>query len=137
MMKGCNRELAHLKELLHDFTSSTSLKMNYQKSCLVPINISGEKASSLASVFGCIVGSFPFTYLGLPMGLTKPQVKDYAPLICRVERRLSASAQFLSYAGRLQLVNSVLSSLPTYYMCSLKLSVAVIEAINKYRKNCL
>jgi hypothetical protein len=137
VMKGCDRELAHLKELLHDFTSSTGLKINYQKSCLVPINISGERASSLASVFGCIVRSFPFTYFGLPMGLTKPQVKDYAPLICRVERRLSASAQFLSYAGRLQLVNSVLSSLPTYYMCSLKLPVAVIEAIDKYRKNCL
>jgi hypothetical protein len=59
------------------------------------------KAADLANVFGCIVGSFPFTYLGLPLGLTKPQVKDYAPLKCRVERRLSASAQFLSYDGRL------------------------------------
>jgi hypothetical protein len=71
------------------------------------------------------------------MGLTKPQVKDYAPLICRIERRMSAASQFLSYAGRLQLVNSVLSSLPTYYMCSLKLPVTVIEIIDKYRKNCL
>ena len=96
-----------------------------------------EKASSLANVSGCIVGSFPFTYLGLPMGLTKPQVKDYAPLICRIERRLSASSQFLSYAGRLQLVNSVISSLPTYYMCSLKLPVTVIDIIDKHRKNCL
>jgi len=71
------------------------------------------------------------------MGLTKPQVKDYAPLICRIERRLSASSQFLSYAGHLQLVNSVLSSLPTYYMCSLKIPAAVIEIIDKHRKNCL
>jgi hypothetical protein len=84
-----------------------------------------------------MVGSFPFTYLGLPMGLTKPQVKDYAPLVCRIERRLSASSQMLSYAGRLQLVNSVLSSLPTYYMCSLALSVAVVDIIDKHRKNCL
>ena len=97
----------------------------------------GAKASSIANVFGYQVGIFPFTYLGLPLGLTKPQVKYYAPLIYRVERRLSASAQFLSYAGRLQLVNSVLSSLPTYYMCSLKLPVAVVEAIDKYRKDCL
>jgi len=73
----------------------------------------------------------------LPMGLTKLQVQDYAPLIYRIERRFSASAQFLSYAGPLQLVNSILSSLPTYYMCTLKLPVAVIEAIYKYRKNCL
>jgi mannosylglycoprotein endo-beta-mannosidase len=68
------------------------------------------------------------------MGLTKPQVKDYAPLLCRIERRLSVSSQFLTMAGRLQLVNSVISSLPTYYMCSLKLPVTVIELIDKHRK---
>jgi hypothetical protein len=88
----------------------------------------------LAQAFGCEVGSFPFTFLGLPLGLTKPQVKDYAPLICLIERRVSATSQFLSYAGRLQLVNSVISSLPTYYMCSLKLPLTVIKIIDKHRK---
>jgi mannosylglycoprotein endo-beta-mannosidase len=71
------------------------------------------------------------------MGLTKPQVKDYAPLICRIERRMSAASLYLSLAGRLQLVNSVISSLPTYYMCTLKIPITVIEIIDKYRKNCL
>jgi hypothetical protein len=71
------------------------------------------------------------------MELSKPHVKDYAPLICRTERRMSASSQFLSYAGRLQLVNHVLSSLPAYYMCSLKLPITVIDVIDNFRKNCL
>jgi len=124
IMQGCEDQLMYLKEILHKLTMSSGLRVNYHKSCIVPINIDQEKASSLANVFGCQLGTFPFTYLGLPMGLTKPQVKDYAPLICRIERRLSASSQFLSYAGRLQLVNSVLSSLPTYFMCSLKLPVS-------------
>jgi hypothetical protein len=35
------------------------------------------------------------------MGLTKPQAKDYAPLICRIERRMSSTSQFLSLVGRL------------------------------------
>jgi hypothetical protein len=78
-----------------------------------------------------------FTYLGLPMDLTKPQVKDYALLICRIERSIIATSQFLSYAGRLQLVNFVISSLPTYYMCTLKLPLIVIEIIDKHRKNFL
>ena len=116
---------------------STGSKVNYQKSSLVPINVNRDAATSLDNAFGCVLGSFLFTYLGLPMGLTKHQVQDYAPLIYRIERRFSASAQFLSYAGPLQLVNSILSSLPTYYMCTLKPPVAVIEAIYKYRKNCL
>jgi hypothetical protein len=71
------------------------------------------------------------------MGLTKPPVKDYAPLICRIERKMAAASLHLSYAGRLQLVNSVLSSLPTYYMCTLKLPITVIDIIDKHRKNCL
>jgi len=137
VMQGCDTQLLHLKEILHRIAISTGLVGNYHKSCLLPINKSQEKAAQLASAFGCLIGTFPFTYLGLPMGLTKPQVKDYAPLICRIERRLSASSQFLSYAGHLQLVNSVLSSLPTYYMCSLKIPAAVIEIMDKHRKNCL
>jgi hypothetical protein len=136
-MQANEDQLVLLKGILHSITLSSGLVVNYHKSCLVPINVSPEKASSLAQTFGCVVGSFPFTYLGLPLGLTKPQVKDYAPLICRIERRLSAASQFLSYAGRLQLVNSVISSLPTYYMCSLKLPLTVIEIIDKHKKNCL
>jgi hypothetical protein len=136
-MQANEDQLVLLKRLLHSISLSSGLVVNYHKSCLVPINVSPAKASSLAQSFGCSVGSFPFTYLGLPLGLSKPLVKDYAPLICRIERRLSASSQFLSYAGRLQLVNSVISSLPTYYMCSLKLPLTVIEIIDKHRKNCL
>jgi hypothetical protein len=136
-MKACEFQLLILKDILLKVTLSNGLKVNFHKSCLVPINIDDNHASLLANAFGCVVGSFPFTYLGLPLGLTKPQVKDYAPLICRIERKLSASSQFLTYAGRLQLINSVISSLPTYFMCTLKLPATVIENIDKHRRNCL
>jgi hypothetical protein len=137
IMQGCDSQLTILKDILNKISVSSGLIVNFHKSCLVPINISSERANSLAQSFGCIVGSFPFTYLGLPMGLTKPQVKDYAPLICKIERKMVAASLHLSYAGRLQLVNSVLSSLPTYYMCTLKLPITVIDIIDKHRKNCL
>lgn len=104
-MQGDESQLALLKEILDKLSLSSGLKVNFHKSCLLPINIDHTKVNALASSFGCLVGSFPFTYLGLPIGLTKPQVKDYAPLICRIERRMSASSQFLTQAGRLQLVN--------------------------------
>lgn len=62
---------------------------------------------------------------------------DFSPLTDRIERKLTASSTFLSYGDRLTLVNSVLSSLPTYYMCSLSLPVAVIENIDRARRHCL
>jgi hypothetical protein len=64
-------------------------------------------------------------------------VKDYAPLICRIERKLSANSVFLAYSGRLQLINSMISSLPIYFMCTLSLPKTSIEMIDKFRKRCL
>jgi hypothetical protein len=43
----------------------------------------------------------------------------------------------LSYAGRLIMVNSVLSALPTFYLGTLKIPVNVLHHIDKYRKHCL
>jgi hypothetical protein len=101
---------------------------------LIPINVPQEKIPLLTGVLGCVQGHLPFTYLGIPLGTTKPLVKDYAPLICRIERKLSASSVFLAYSGRLQLINSVISSLPTYYMCTLSMPKTVVEIIDKFRK---
>jgi hypothetical protein len=50
----------------------------------------------------------PFTYLG------KARVEHFAPLMNRVARQLTSISSMLTQAGKLELVNSVLSSLPTY-----------------------
>jgi hypothetical protein len=86
IMQGDEEQLLILKDILQNISISSGPMVNYHKSCLVPINVDARKTELLAASFGCIVGSFPFTYLGLPLGLTKPLVRDYAPLICRVER---------------------------------------------------
>jgi hypothetical protein len=49
----------------------------------------------------------------------------------RTERRFISTLAFLTQAGRLQLVNSVLSSLPTYAIYSLKVPIAVLEFIEQ------
>ena len=77
VLEGDTRQMFFLKSILHSFSVSTRLKVNYNKSMMVPINISPEKFNHLASTFGCSKGSLPFTYLGLPMGITKPRVDDF------------------------------------------------------------
>lgn len=135
--KASQKELFCLKALLHTFTQDTGLKINYHKSIIYPLNIPEEKVNNLALLLGYKVGTMPFTYLGLPMGTTRPRVVDMAPLVDRVERRLIASAAFLPYGGRLTMINSVLYAIPTYYMCSLKLPKTIIDAIDTARRNCL
>jgi len=77
-MPGDARTLFHLKGLLRSFSDSTGLHVNFKKSFLVPINMSTARATHLARTFGCSVGDMPFTYLGLPLGTTKPGVHTIA-----------------------------------------------------------
>jgi len=121
ILPGDARTLFNLKGILRPFSDSTGLHVNFSKSFLVPINMSSSRAQHLANTFGCHLGSMPFTYLGLPLGTTKPSVQDFSPLLNRIERRMSGFSRLLSYDGRLILVNAVLSALPTFYMCSLKI----------------
>jgi hypothetical protein len=75
-------QICYLKTLLQDFSISTGLKINYHKSSLVPINTSTQKSHEFAARFGFKVEALPFTYLGLPMGTTRPKVDDLTPMIC-------------------------------------------------------
>ena len=130
------RQLFILKGLLRSFSDSTGLNVNFHKSFLAPINVSAEKSLHLDRTFGCEVGTMPFTYLGLPLSTTRPTVQEFSPLISKMKKRLSGVTKFLSYHGKLTLVNSVFSALLTYYMYSLIIPPAVIQQIDKFKKHC-
>jgi hypothetical protein len=70
------------------------------------------------------------------MGTSKLKVDDFIPLVQRIERRLTSTSNFLTQVGRLEMVNSVLSALTTFYMGKIKLPPIVVEQIDKYRKHC-
>jgi hypothetical protein len=109
-------QIGYLKSLLQDFTLSAGLKINYHKSSLVPINTSTQKSQELASSFGCKLEALPFTYLGLPMGTTRPRVDDLTPMICKIDRRLSGMANLMYYSARLVAVKSIISAMPNHIM---------------------
>ena len=110
-MEASAPHLFFLKGVLRSFNDSTCLRINFLKSMIVPMNLDNEKLCHLARTFGCMAGSFPFTYLGLPMGLTRPKVDDFLPLINKCEKRLNYINPFFSIkTGRLELTNSCLIS---------------------------
>ena len=47
---------------------ASGLNINMAKSALVGINIVEEEVVSLADEVGCEVGSWPMSYLGMPLG---------------------------------------------------------------------
>jgi len=104
---------------------------------IVSINMTTEKSHHLAATFGCSTRSLSFTYLGLPLGLTKPKVEEFMPSVNRCERRLASTSLFLSQAGKVQLTNSVFTALPTFFMSTFSLHVTIREQVDKNRKHCL
>ena len=81
IMEACPRQLFFLKVMLNSFAESTRLHVNYHKSNLYPINVMDQKMEILANTFHCKIGSMSFTYLGLPLGLKKPNLGAFLPLI--------------------------------------------------------
>ena len=77
--------LPYQRKLLPDF-SKWSRIVNYSRSSLVPISISDDKAQELADLLKCKKESMPFTYLGLPMGSTRPKVIDLMPMVSTLDK---------------------------------------------------
>jgi hypothetical protein len=137
VMRADATEVVHFKSILIDYATSTRLKINFHKSNLVPINISPQKAQDLAALFGCSVASMPFTYLGLPMGTTKPTVTEMLRLVDRIERRVSNTTLLMSHAGKLTYVNAILTSMATYAMCTIEINPKIMNHIEKIRRRVL
>lgn len=79
----------------------------------------------------------PFTYLGLPVGTTRPKVLELMPLVNGIERKLTTALSLMSMGAKLYLVNIVITSTITYAMCSLKLHPKIIEHLDILRRYCL
>lgn len=132
-MLACPTQAATMKQILSDYAALIGLHTNFHKSPLIPINTPDTLYQNIATIFGCTVGKMPFTYLGLPLGTTRPSVQDLMPMVCRAERRITAAMPMMSYAGKLSLVNSWITSIA---MCTIRLNPKVVAQLEKIRRHC-
>jgi hypothetical protein len=137
IMQADQDQVLVMKHILELYAKSIGLKINFHKSSMVPINLASDRAWNFADLLGCKISSLPFTYLGLPLGTTKPNVQDLMPLVDRIERRVSANFMLMSYSGKGALINSLLTSIATFTMCSIQLNPKILEHIEKIIRHCL
>jgi hypothetical protein len=122
IMKACNAQVLAMKDILQKYADSTGLHINFHKSSIIPINLSTQQATLFAGLLGCNIAAIPFTYLGLPLGKTKPSVQDLMPLVDIIERRVSTTFLMMSYSGRVTVINSLLTSIANFTMCSVHIN---------------
>jgi mannosylglycoprotein endo-beta-mannosidase len=131
-------DVNNVKELLNAFGDATGLKTNLQKSQMFPIRCTVEEVEPLIDTLQAAQGLFPCTYLGLPLHIGKIRRADEQVLIDKIGARLPGwKGRSLTRAGRLTLINSVLSSVPVYHMTSFTLSKWAIKRIDRIRRNFL
>lgn len=77
------------------------LKVNFNKSMLVGVNISESWLAEVASILNCKVGKVSFLYLGLSIGGDPRRLAFWDPVLGIIKSRLSAwKSRFLSFGGR-------------------------------------
>jgi hypothetical protein len=91
-----------------------------------------DNIGELANILGCNVASLPMKYLGLPLGASYKATSMWNVVIEEMERCLAGWKKlYLSKGGRLTLIKSTLSNLPTYYMSLFPVPMIVAKRIEK------
>ncbi|XP_071717831.1 uncharacterized mitochondrial protein AtMg01250-like [Rutidosis leptorrhynchoides] len=80
------RNARNLMYLLECFERASGLKVNYNKSHIYGVGISNSEVEDLASRCSCQAGKLPFMYLGLPVGNKMKKLKDWSPVIKKVQQ---------------------------------------------------
>lgn len=130
---GSEFSLRGILRVLSDFEKVSGLALNLKKSCLF---LDGNKINTIrqfASMFGLTHGSLPVRYLGLPLMPHKLRPQDYQPLTDRVRLRIcSWTARPLSFAGRLQLIQSVIYGLINFWAASFPLTKSCLDTLENF-----
>lgn len=121
-----------LKGVLDQFAITSGLEPSLPKSTVFFCNIDEEVKAEILETLPFQEGSLPVRYLGLPLLATSLHHKDCRPLLDKIRRRIQNwKNRLLSYAGRLQLINSVLGSLMVFWGSALYLPATTIHEIEK------
>lgn len=126
---GSKRSLDGILEVFEVFEKASGLKINLEKSTLY---MAGNTSQNQADIQGVpfAKGSLPVRYLGLPLLTKRMTVSDFLLLVEKIRSRISSwMGRFLSFGGRLQLIQSVITSLANFWLSAFRLPAACLKEI--------
>lgn len=121
-----------MMQVLDHFGEVSGLKANQMKSCLYFGGVEDAEKRNILAATGMMEGSLPFRYLGVPLSAQKLSVRQCQPLVQKILHRMSTwAAKLLSYAGRVQLIKSVVAGIHIYWCQVFVLPQKVIKFIQQ------
>ena len=136
----CNasrEEPLSIRLVLSCFQAFMGLKVNGGKSEIVLVR-EVNNLDALANIPQCKVGSLPMKYLGMSLGTSFKIGSIWNPILEKMEKKLSGWKHlYLSKSGRLMLLKSTLSSLPTYFLSLFTIPKTVVARLESIQRNFL
>jgi len=124
-----------MKALLRGFEMVSGLKNNFFKSSLIGVNVDSDFMDMACNFLNCSEGSIPFKYLGLPVGSNPRSMSTWEPLVEKINGRLNTwGHKYISFGGRIVLLNSVLNVILIFYLSFLTLPMQVWKRIVRIQR---
>ncbi|XP_074267250.1 uncharacterized protein LOC141590572 [Silene latifolia] len=121
---------------LNDFSKWSGLSANTDKTDIYFGGVPDAIKHQILMHTGFSEGTFPFRYLGIPLHSSRNSFDNYGALINKIQTHLHHwTTNFFSYAGRAQLLNSVIFGLTNFWCATALLPKNVVKLINKLCKN--
>ncbi|KAL5165238.1 putative ribonuclease H protein [Glycine soja] len=121
-------------------SSQHNLERNYSDHCPIILNSKNiDWGPKPFRVFDAWLHNKDFNkYLGIPIGAKPSSCLVWEPLIKKFEAKLSKwNQEFLSMAGKVTLINSVLTALPIYLLSFFKIPQKVVQKVISLQRNFL
>ncbi|XP_074288257.1 putative mitochondrial protein AtMg01250 [Silene latifolia] len=97
------------------FDTWSGLKANAQKSCIYFGGVTQQITEAILQATQFTQGTFPIRYLGTPLHSSRLTAAMYHSLIQKIQCRITHwASKNLSYAGRIQLINSTIFGLKSF-----------------------
>ncbi|GFZ19419.1 hypothetical protein Acr_28g0001240 [Actinidia rufa] len=123
---------------LNHFGDCSGLTISLSKSSFFSAGISVADLDSIKSITGFSQGSFPFRYLGIPVADSRLTIGQFSPFIDKISDYISAWAgASLSYAGRTELIKSVLQGVECFWLSVLPIPSGVRSKVTQLCRNFL
>lgn len=127
-----------LKQKLSEFSGVSGLQPNLLKSQVFIAGDDEDVRNQIVQQLQITPGTLPIRYLGVPLISTKLSYSNCLPILDSIKQRISIwMNRFLTFAGRVQLINSVLFHIQTYWSSIFILPRKVVKEIEKLYRNFL
>ncbi|GJV82644.1 RNA-directed DNA polymerase, eukaryota, reverse transcriptase zinc-binding domain protein [Tanacetum coccineum] len=135
LCKGDIESVKVVKKTIEEFSKVCGLFPNINKSTIFFGNIKEEDKADMLQVLPFKCGKLPMRYLGVLLLAKRLGVGDCQCLIENVKSIINSwKNRHLSYAGRIQLIASVLSTMQQYWASVYMLPDTVIKELDKLFK---